>query len=257
MTGRGSGTVVLQSHTAPLPAPWYARCIASVRAWAAHHGHDYVWIGDELFDAVSASLREKTADRPAVAADLGRLHALERALAGGHRRAVWVDADVIVLDAERLVVPEIGHAFGREVWIEPQRERYRVYGRIHNAFMSFATGDPVLGFYRLAATRILERHGGPIAPQLIGPKLLAALHNLLDFPVVETAGMLCPAVIADLLAGPAGRSDALALFRSRSIEPPAALNVCGSLVASGVLADGDVAAVIELLASNPALLART
>ena len=36
-------TLVLQSHTAPLPAPWYEGCVGSVRDWANRCGYDYRW----------------------------------------------------------------------------------------------------------------------------------------------------------------------------------------------------------------------
>ena len=69
--------------------------------------------------------------------------------------------------------------------------------------------------YRHAAERILERHSGGLVPQLIGPKLLAMLHNLLDFPVIETAGVLSPEVARDIVEGRADPySSAESLVRS-------------------------------------------
>ena len=49
--------------------------------------------------------------------------------------------------------------------------------------------------------------------QFIGPKLLTALHNIALFPVVETASMLSPAEIRDLLAG---EVQSLDLFKQKS-----------------------------------------
>lgn len=244
---------VLQSHRTPLPAAWYEVCTASVQRWAEHRGYDYRWIGDELFDSLSAELNQKTLGQRAIAADLGRLHALQQSLAAGFDTAVWIDADVIVLAPERLELLDCGHAFGREVWVQGQGGDWRVYAKVHNAFMQFAAGDRLLATYLYLAERILSRHQGVLVPQLIGPKLLATLHNLLDFPVLETAGVLSPPVVRDLLAG---AGPALELFRARSACAPAAVNLCGSLVAAGELADEEIAQVIEGLCASPELLGK-
>ena len=253
---------VLQSHRTPLPAAWYRPCTDSVRAWALLRGYAYRWIGDELFDPLPAALIEKTRDQRAITADLGRLYALQAAFDSGFDVAVWVDADVYVHAPHRLELPCAGHAFGREVWVQTQDaadQRHgsagnqRVYSKIHNAFMLFRAADPLLGFYRHAAERILERHSGGLVPQLIGPKLLATLHNLLDFPVIETAGVLSPEVARDIVEG---RGPALELMLRHSPQPPAAVNLCGSLVARGELDDALLAAVVARLAREPDVLNR-
>lgn len=244
---------VLQSHRTPLPAAWYETCTASVRKWAEDRGYDYRWMGDELFDPLSAELNQKTLGQRAIAADLGRLHALRQSHAAGFDTAVWIDADVFVLAPGRLELLDAGHAFGREVWVQGQGADWRVYTKVHNAFMQFAAGDPLLGAYLYLAERILYRHQGVLVPQLIGPKLLATLHNLLDFPVIESAGVLSPPVVRDLLAG---AGPALDLFRARSQSTPAAVNLCGSLVAAGELLDAEIDQVIERLGAAPELLDR-
>ena len=256
-TGR---VLVLQSHREPLPAAWYGTCIDSVRDWAALRGYSYRWMGDELFDPLPAALVDKTRTQRAITADLGRLYALEQTLASGYEMAVWVDADVYVHAPQRLELPDVSHAFGREVWVQTPREsvqegnstsELRVFTKVHNAFMQFRAGDPLLSFYRHAAERILERHSGRLVPQLIGPKFLATLHNLLDFPVIETAAVLSPAVIADIERG---GGPALDLLRQHSLQPAAAVNLCGSLVSRGELSDAQLLTAIERLARNPDLL---
>ena len=239
-----SDTLVLQSHRRPVPAPWFVRCLDSVGEWAESSGFAYRFEGDLLFERLPADLRERTAAQPVVAADLARLEGLAAALQEGYRRVVWMDADTLVIDPRRLVLPEVDYALGREVWIQSDsRGRLRAYMKVHNAFLLIASGNPFLDFYRHAAARVVRAHGGAMVPQLVGPKLLTALHNLVSFPVVERAGVLPPAVARDLLAG---GGPALALFRDRSSEPPAALNLCASLVESE-LSEAEVAAVIELL----------
>ncbi len=243
--------LVIQSHRAPLPAAWYQSCVESVQAWASHWGFDYRWLDDSLFDPLPRDIRQKTAGQPVVAADLARLYALDSALAQGYDCAVWVDADTLVVDVPALVLPAEDCSFGREVWVEQSGTALRVYRKIHNAFMSFQQDNKILEFYRYAAERMLRRHEGPMVPQLIGPKFLSVLHNIIEFPVLESAAMLSPAVITSILGQ---NSEALDCFRRTSNCAPAAVNLCGSMVASGELADADMLAVIELLSANSQLL---
>ena len=205
-------------------------------------------MGDELFDLVAPSLLARIGAQRVIATGLARLHALEGLLAEGFDRAVWVDADVLML--EPVLLTEGGALFGREIWIQLEGRRTRVHRKIHNSFMAFRSGDPVLPFYRYAAQRILARHHGPMAPQLIGPKLLSLLHNASGFGVIESAGMLSPSVARDLLAG---GGPSLARFRRESADP-GAVNLCGSLVGREGLDHADVARLVDLLQRTPGVL---
>ncbi|MGE0622948.1 MAG: hypothetical protein AB7I04_06880 [Pseudomonadales bacterium] len=248
--------LVIQSHTEPLPAAWLGVCTASVRRFAAARGYDYRWMGDELFATLPAPLREKTRNQRVVATDLARLAVLQSALVEGYDPVVWMDADVLVLDAERFRLADAAAQFGREVWVQREASgALKVYRRIHNAVMAFRRDEPVLPFYRHAATRILERYdrtGDAMVPQLIGPKLLTLLHNAIGFDVLETAGVLSPAVITDLLAG-GGR--ALERFLGACRDSVLAVNVCGSSVRNGDLDDAQMARLVGLLCERPTLLA--
>lgn len=237
-------TLILQSHRDPLPFAWLGPCLASVRDWAAAHGYSYRFLDDELLEALPDDIRDKTRDRPVIGSDLARLIALERVLEEGFDRAVWCDADVLVFDPGRLDVSFESHAVGREVWVQHHRNRLRAYVKVHNAYLSFRAGDPFLPFYRDAAERMIRAHQGRMVPQLVGPKLLTALHNVVPCPVTEAAGALSPLVARDLLAG---GGPALELFRARSRTPPAALNLCASQVVAGHLREPDVTALIDRL----------
>jgi hypothetical protein len=243
--------LILQSHRRPLPGPWVSQCLASVQGWASARGYRYRFEDDALFSRLPADLREKTAAQPVIAADLARLAALDEALASGCAAAVWVDADTLIIDPDNFALPQESYAVGREVWIQRQHRRLRAFVKVHNAFLLFRPGNPFLAFYRHAAERLVRAHAaGLMAPQFIGPKLLTALHNLVGCPVAERAAMLSPEVTHDLLRG---GGEALALFRGHSLEPPAAVNLCGSLVGREV-AEQDVHAVIALLLERPELL---
>lgn len=258
-------TQVIQSHRQPLPAAWYQPCIESVRDWSARSGYDYQWLGDELFDLLPVDLRRKTAQQPVVASDMARLAAMRQALTSGYDRVVWFDADTLVIAPERLLLPAQDHVFGREVWVQPSMrgtekitadvspDRLRVYDKIHNAFMCFSAGNPFLEFYLYAAQRLVAGHQGPMVSQLVGPKFLATLNNLLKLPVLESAAVLCPLVLQDLLQGSIAGA-ALQLFRRHTRVTPAALNLCGSMVTDGSVDDADMTALIERLSTDSAAM---
>ncbi len=239
-------TVVLQSHRNPLPAPWLARCLASVEAWASTSGFDYRLLGDELFDPIPAHLHDRLSAQPVVASDLARLLALRRGLEEGYAAVVWCDADFLVFAPERLTLPAEPYAVGREVWIEDRgagrTPRARV--KVHNAFLLFRRGNAFLDFCIHAVQRLLAAHPGPFPPQFAGPKLLTALHNIVGFPVAERAAMFSPPVIRDLASG---GGPCLELFRARSPELPAGANLCASLAGGREMADGEVDEAIARL----------
>jgi hypothetical protein len=151
------------------------------------------------------------------------------------------------------VIPDESFALGREVWIQSDRRDKRklsAHMKVHNAFMMFQMGNSFLDFYTDSAERLLTRIDGPMAPQFIGPKLLTAIHNVVQCPVLETAGMLSPLVMVDVeqSGGPA-----LDLFRAKSAQTIAAANLCASLFANGKLSAGTLDACINHLLHNGAV----
>lgn len=220
-------TLVIQSHRSPLPFDWLEICIESVSGWARQYGFDYRFLGDEIFEALDPDLYEKTASCPAMASDLARLHALRQALDAGYRRSIWLDADFLVFAPDDFRLPDADFVVGRQIWVQPDKHgRPRVYRGVHNALLMFARGNAMLDFYLATAERLVRLNRGSVPPQFVGPKLLTALHNIARFPVMESATMLSPAVMRDLLRG---GGDALRRWRDESPEPAAGANMCSSL----------------------------
>lgn len=237
-----SSTLVLQSHREPLPLPWLGRCIDSVAGWCRSFGYDYRWVGDELFDRVDNDLLDRTRTQNVIATDLARLEWLKAGLADGYDCVVWCDADFLIFNAAAFILPDTPYAIGREVWVQQDDARWRVYNKVHNAFLMFRRGNVFLEFYADTAARLLRLNAGTKPPQFIGPKLLTALHNVVQCPVMENAGTLSPEVIDALVAG---GGVALDKFRSHSPVPLAGANLCASLGISN--RDASLSRVIDLL----------
>lgn len=218
-------------------------CLKSVENWAARFGFEYRFIGDELFDFLTPDLRYKTRNRLVVGTDLARLLWLEQVLREpGVDAALWLDADMLIFDPEGFVLPHasLSYAVGQEIWIQKDKKgAVKSFPKVHNAYLYFKKSNPFLAFYIESAIRILRRYDGDMVPQLIGPKLLTALHNIMSLPIQETAGMASPLLLADILSG---HGEALTLFKERSPVLPKALNLSASLAGEetdGVLLSED------------------
>ena len=269
-----SQTLVIQSHREPLPHAWLAPCIDSVKNWAKQQRYDYHFIGDEIFDTLPAWVLEKTQSQKVIATDLARLKCLQHFLTAGYQRVIWLDADFLIFAPEAFQLPKRdalpeGYALGREVWVQPKNTeqepaknktlKFKAYKKVHNAFLlfdaQFGQRNSFLDFYSTHAERLLKQISGALndrqvsmPPQFIGPKLLTALHNVVQCPVQENAGMLSPWVINDILAGD---GPALKLFRDKSPQPLAGANLCSSLSSSDVLPDCSLEKVVaQLLAQG-------
>lgn len=221
-------TVVYQSYKPAGGPEWIGRCLRSVRDWAARCGFDYRFVGDEIFDLVPDWYREKATNRIPVITDLGRLLLARALLAEGYERTVWLDADVLVFDAAGFEI-DISEefAFGEETWVQQTDSgELRTYRNVHNAISVFTAGNSFLEFYIHACRSVIGRLEGGVPPQIVGPKLLTALHNMIGFRLIPEVAMLSPLVVGDIAKG---EGPALDLFRRHAPGPIRAANLCSSL----------------------------
>ncbi len=223
-------TVVIQSYRTEAVPIWIETCMQSVRDWALRARFSYEFVGDEIFDFLPDDYRQVAAGRIPVLTDLGRLLLIRRALRGRFDRAIWVDADVLVFRADFLSVPgNMDYAFCREIWVQPNSRRpyaLKCYRNVHNAFCLFERGNPFLDFYIHACERIVSTAAGQMPNQIVGTKLLTALHNMFGLPLLETVGMFSPLVIQDVATG---SGEAATSLRREIPGPLAAANLCSSL----------------------------
>lgn len=235
-----SKTLVLQSHSKPLPAQWLQICIDSVRRWATINTFDYQLIGDELFDHVSNKILEKTKAQRVIATDIARLQALKKCLNEGYEVVVWCDADFFIFAPEKFHLPDEKYAVGREVWVQNDSKNEKkliAHVKVHNAFMMFKKDNSFLEFYTDTAEKFILNNEGSMPPQFVGPKLLTAIHNVVQCPVLESAGMLSPLVIKDIASG---GGSALDLFYRKSKQPIAAANLCASLYKNNEVKESEI-----------------
>jgi len=220
-------TIVYQSFRTENVPHWVSRCLESVRGWADLQGFDYRFIGDEIFDLVPDWYREKAAKRIPVMTDLGRLLLAKQFLAAGYERAIWLDADMLVFDPEDLEINvREEFAFGREIWVQKDgKGNLKAYRNVHNALCVFTADNSFLDFYIHSCLSIIKRMEGTMVPQIVGPKLLTSLHNMVGFSLVSDVGMISPLVLGDL---DKGSGAALALLRAEQPDMKAA-NLSASL----------------------------
>ena len=243
-----SATLVIQSHCDPLPFTWLRRCLDSVADWARLNRYKYQFLGDDLFAPLDRELLEKTRRQRVIASDLARLVSLQRGLGEGFDRVVWCDADFLIFDPASFVLPDTDFALGREVWVQhDKRQQLRAFVKVHNALLMFRRDNHFLDFYHAAAERLLRLNQGTMPPQFIGPKLLTALHNIVQCPVMESAAMLSPQVLRDRIAG---QGEALRLFLQESAVAPAGANLSSSLTRREGLSDADMNQLIDLLLAD-------
>ena len=222
-------TLVIQSCSPDVRHTWIAQCLASVEAWSASCGFDYQYYGDEALQCTPDWYRAKLANRNPIVADLARLLLIRRALHDGYDQACWVDADVLLFAPDRLQLTFTQTcAFGRESWVTmDERGRTKVRHNVHNAICVFRVGCAVLPFLIHATQRIIRRvDSARISPQIVGPKLLSALHNIVGFDLIESVGAFSPAVIDELEQRPGA---ALAMLLEESPVALAGANLCASL----------------------------
>ena len=231
-------TLVLQSQRTENCPSWIEQCLESVQGWCHQHNYSWHFLGDEIFDLVPGWYMDKTGKGP-IAADYARLVAMKNLLAEkGTDQVIWLDADVYVLDDKMVLSSEKSCAFGFEVWIQQEGKTLRARKNVHNAVCLFKPGCVVLPFLIETVASIIQRaNPASIAPQMVGPKLLSALHSLHDFALLPQVGALSLEVAADVING---GGPALDLLLNKNGEKLQAMNLCSSL-----LNEADAARVID------------
>ena len=170
---------MIQSYRTEVVPVWIETRMQSVCDWAHGAGFSYEFVGDEIFDLLPDDYR-----RPPRAASgsnrLGRLLLIRRALkavdrAMGGRGRFGFPRGLLMCPVIR-ATRSVGK-FGCNqtvVILRPQM--------LSNAqrILLFRTRQRLLDFYIHACERIVGAASGQIPNQIVGTKLLTALHNMVD-----------------------------------------------------------------------------
>jgi len=118
----------------------------------------------------------------------------------------------------------------------------------------FTQDNSFLDFYIHSCLSIVKRIEGQMVPQIVGPKFLSAIHNMIECPVIEEAGMLSPLVISDIVQG---GGDALDLLKESSALSLYAANLSASMEDTendGIcLTSGDMEKACDILLAKGSL----
>ena len=230
-------TVVFQSYRTEDVPNWIATCMDRVRRWCVTKSFDYRFMDDQFFDLLPADYRKKADGRLPILSDLARLIMARNLFQEGYEKTIWIDADVLIFDLESFdIAIERGFCFCREIWVQPSPNGgIRVFRNVHNAVCIFVKGNSFLEFYIDACQHIVGKidKDKAMVNQIVGPKLLSALHNMIGYTLIKNVGMLSPLVLKDIdKAGGA----ALDLLVHEIPAPMQAANLCSSL--AGDVIDG-------------------
>lgn len=196
-------TVVYQSFRTVDVPPWVERCMGTVRDWARLKGFDYSFFGDEIFDRVPDWYREKARGRMWLMTDLGRLELARELIESGYDRTIWVDADIVVFDAERFEIDVTEeYAFCLEVWIHDVKQNEVSFEtNINNAVTVFVKNNSFLEFYIHACKDIVRHKKGEFDGLEVSTRFLTDLRKTLFFPVLTTVGLFSPIVSSEIAKG--------------------------------------------------------
>jgi len=219
-------TVIIQSYRTERVPRWMTRCMDSVKRWTSAQGYDYRFVGDEIFALVPDWYRERTGHALPLQTDLARLILARDALKEGYRRAVWLDADVLVFAPKRLALPEERNFyFCREVWLDYVNNALEISDRVNNCACVFAAGNGFLDFYIDACLQLVRETKAPVSPLLIGTRFLTFLDRILTLPRLATVGLLGPYLVRDIGAGGGAFLDN---YKRHFATPVYAANLCAS-----------------------------
>jgi len=221
-------TLVIQSCCSEDIPVWIEQCLASVKSWCKHQGHAWRFIDDEIFELVPDWYIEKTGKGP-VATDYARLVGIHKILKNeDFEQVIWLDADVYILDKSMVLECRKSCAFGHEVWVQKDGNGFKARKNVHNAVCLFKPCCVVLPFLIETVASIIQRADiEKIAPQMVGPKLLSALHSLYDFDMLPQVGAISPEVALDIRSG---EGPALRLLLEKTGGALQAVNLCASLI---------------------------
>jgi hypothetical protein len=191
-------TIVFQSYRRSSIPWWISRCLASVEGWTRASGFEYDFRGDEIFDLCGRDYLNSVGGNVRSITNLARLELVREAHRRDYDRAVWLDADVLVFDAENFRIPVTQrYAFARETWVERRDNGFFILHGVNNCALAFMRGEPDLDML-IGLTRHVALHRTIKSNYQVGGDIVKGLKNSLAFATIENVGMFSPSVIAGI-----------------------------------------------------------
>lgn len=247
-------TVVYQSYRKKNVPAWINSAMAIAKKWAEGKGYTYIFIDDRMFDYVPEWFKNEVDNQVCPVSDLARLAIAKELLANGFERAIWLDADLIILDPEQFdIAVDTEFALTKEIWLESNRFGFvTYYTRVCNEVLVITNKNSILDFYIYACKSIvhnkspwinrfkedtspsisLKRLKSRLTPNhsrlsisIVGTDFLTNLYKLFDFPLLTNVGTLSPVLMNEVFRG---RTKYLKNYIKRCNTPLSAVNLIGS-----------------------------
>jgi hypothetical protein len=239
-------TLVIQSYRATDVPEWIARCLDSVRAWAAAQGFDYQLAGDDSFRLCGEDYLARVGSNVRSITNLSRLMLVKRAHAAGYERAIWLDADIFVFAPDDFRIDLAAHyAFARETWIvRLDAQRWGVHDGVNNSAFVCMADEPDLEFL-ISTVRHIALHRPVETNYQLGGDLIKGLRASLGFQLIQNVGMFSADIVRALARGEADVLHAQARFHQAPVH---AANLCAGPYYSPPVTETEALGAMDALA---------
>ncbi len=222
-------TIVYQSYRGNETPNWLDTCMQTVKNWAELRGFDYQR-EDNFFDYVPDWYIDKAQGKINVIADLSRLEIAKKFLDQGYERTIWMDADVVVFDAENLTIdtPE-EYLVCREIWLDTADDKNYGEGtlfcteKVTNSLVYFTQKNQILDFYIHATKSIVKNQTGRLSKLAVSTKFLSKLHEMMKLPLFLNMGLFSPILMQAIVED---QTEIIQLYTKALQSPIYAANLC-------------------------------
>ena len=241
-------TIVIQSYRRENVPDWIARCMESVRAWAAGQGFDYQFADDSSFALCGEEYLARVGRNMRSITNLSRLELIKQAHGNGYDRAIWLDADVLVFHPALFTIEVTErYALAAETWLEALEGRtWQVTRGTNNCAIVCMRGEPDLDFL-IAATRHIALNRRIETNFQVGGDLIKGLRASLNYATLDNIGMFSKHVVRGLITGD---EKILSVQAIEHRSPVFAANLCAGDHYNYALTAGEAGKAVDALLSS-------
>lgn len=181
---------------------WIEICLQSVQAWAAARHYGYRFYGDEFLSLAPIWYRQRPDCRINIVTDIARLELIQSVLSSGYDRCIWIDADVLVFNAQSFLIDDsLRYGFSEEAWLIRRNDHSLLSDRRINNSVCLFTSHSTQFLRALLNTSIKLVERGPIRDHLeVGTRLLTWLDDRQRLSVISNVGLLGPIALTAIQA---------------------------------------------------------